>query len=136
MKVYKKNQIFKEEDVLEKEFVLLPEWGDGKGGLFVREMTGRERDIYDSSLFQEIADGTRKLNTSNMRAKLVAACACDENGKLVFDFSDVKLLGEKSSKAMTRLFLAAQKINGIGGEAMEKVVKNLLEGRSENSNTD
>lgn len=136
MKVLKKNQIFGKEDVLKKEFVAIPEWGDGSSGLFVREMTGRERDSYDNSLFDAAAAGEKLFSSDNFRAKLVAATACDENDRLVFDFSDVSILGQRSGKVIGRLYDVAKKLNGIGEKEMKEIVKNLMEGRSEDSNTD
>jgi len=90
--------------------VAVPEWG---GDVFVRSMTGAERDQYEQALMMSrTPDG--KVNIANVRGRLVAFCSVDENGKRLFEDADIDALGAKSAIALDRVFAAASALNGIG----------------------
>ena len=97
--------------------VEVPEWG---GVVRIGTISGKARDRFESSILN--AQG--KVNTQNIRAKLVAACVVDESGKTIFSESDVEKLGEKSCMALDRVFAEAQKLNGIGQSEVESLAKN------------
>lgn len=127
-----KNQIFDIEVKLEKEWVSIPEWGENKG-IYIKTMSGLERDDYQRSLFQKSSDGSLVPDSTNSTAKLVAACAINENGKLLFDFSDIKPLGNRSSLILERLAVVARERNGMGGEEVGKLLKNLFSTQEDDS---
>ena len=115
-----KDQILESSD-LKNVAVEVPEWG---GTVYVRTMTGADRDQFESSMVTVGADGVRKADTSNLRAKLIALTIVDENGTRLFEASDVDRLGLKSAAAIERVFAAAQGLNGLGAKAEEDAVKN------------
>lgn len=115
-----KDQILEASD-LKTEEVPVAEWG---GSVIVRTMTGADRDAFEDSLITKDAEGNRKPNMVNMRAKLVALTVVDEAGARMFDVSDVERLALKSASALERVFDAAQRINGLGAKAQEDAVKN------------
>src|SRR5262245_31934728 len=88
---------------LHTERVAVPEWG---GDVLVKTMTGTERDAWETQLLDE--DGKK-----NVRARMVAAVCVDETGALMFVPSDIEALGRKSTKALTRVFRAAARLNGL-----------------------
>src|SRR5690625_2150066 len=101
-------------DDLEKELVPVPEWG---GAIYVRGMSGTERDAFESSLVQErtIRKGrrqetTRETDLRNFRAKLCARTICDAEGKLLFNEADINALGNKSAAALTRVVEVARRL--------------------------
>jgi hypothetical protein len=95
--------------------VAVPEWG---GDVFVRSMTGAERDQYEQALMAaRTPDG--KVNIANVRARLMAFCAVDENGKRLFEDADIEALGAKSAAALDRVFAAASELNGIGAKDVQ-----------------
>jgi hypothetical protein len=96
---------------LKREEVAVPEWG---GAVLVRTMTGAERDAWEQSL----ANGG-KIDVSNVRARLVAACTIDESGALLFSAADAQALGAKSGAALERVAKVAQRLNAITEEALE-----------------
>jgi len=98
------------------ETVPVPEWN---GSVMIREMSGAEKDKFDVSL----RDSDDKLNFDNYRAKIVASCACDENGVLIFTPSQVTALGLKSSVVLTRLVKVAERLNGMNKEAVAAAKK-------------
>lgn len=112
------------------EPVEVPEWG---GSVFVRTMTGADRDGFESSMIVVQPDGTRKADMSNLRAKLVALTTVDEDGNRLFEVSDIDALSAKSSTALDRVFNASQKLNGLGFWAVDESAKNSPADLSENS---
>ena len=118
-----KEQILNSQD-LTKEKIEVPEWG---GVIFVRTMTGAERDSFE----QGIVNDDRTANLSNIRAKLCALTVVDEEGKRIFTDDDVKGIGEKSSLVLDRVFQVAQKLNGISSADVEDLAKNSEETQGE-----
>jgi len=113
--ILSKEQILQADD-LRREQVVVPDWD---GSVFVQTMTGIDRDAFELSLTK---DG--KASIENMRAKLCARTIVDENGNRLFTEDDVEALGKKSATALDRIFEVAQRLNGIGADAMEKLAKN------------
>ena len=119
-------------DDLKNEDVDVPEWG---GTVRVRAFSGRERDAFEASLVR--GDGKdRKVDLTNMRARLVALTVVDESGQKVFTQDDVDLLGAKSGSALDRVFSVAQKLNGLSGADVEELTKNSSGARSADSISD
>jgi hypothetical protein len=106
-----KEAILAAEDTRTEE-VEVPEWG---GSVLVRGMTGRERDEFESSMLIQAAGQTAR-DLRNTRAKLVAKCAVDSDGKRLFADSDVAALGEKSAAALVRVFEVAARLSGLDEE--------------------
>jgi len=105
---------------LQTEDVEVPEWG---GAVRVRSFTGRERDAFESSMVR--GDGRdRKVDLTNMRARLVGLTVIDESGQRLFTDEEVDLLGAKSGAALDRVFAIAQKLNGLSGADVEELSKN------------
>ena len=65
---------------LQTEDVDVPEWG---GAVRVRSFTGRERDAFEASMVR--GEGKdRKVDLTNMRARLVGLTVIDEGGQRLF----------------------------------------------------
>ena len=108
------------------ERVHVPEWG---GDLYVRGMTGRERDAFLAGAL----DGKGNVDLHNMTAKLVASTTVDEAGQRIFSEADVEMLAAKSAAALSRIFTIASRLSGISREDVEGLGKNSGGGRSEGS---
>ena len=143
MKCLTKENVFKSEDV-KKEWVDIPEWA---GGLYIKVMSGEERDAFEMAMFKtnDMNDFTR--NFDNMRARLIAFTAVGEDGKQIFNpvlkydiqgklYGDVAELGKKSSIILDRIYVVAQKLNKLRKEDIEDLTKNSLKGQSEDSISD
>lgn len=105
---------------IQTEDVDVPEWG---GTVRVKGLTGTERDAFE----QSCVSGTGKKATfkmNNIRARLVAKTAIDENGALIFQEADVEVLGQKSGAALDRVFTVAQRLSGLTKEDIEELEKN------------
>ena len=97
--------------------------------VFVREMTGKERNTFEKSIVKQEKDrqGTIQFvqKLDNFRSKMAVCTVCDEKGKLLFTANDVDKLSESISAAMLDVITsAAQKLNGISVEAKEEIIKN------------
>lgn len=103
------------------EDVAVPEWG---GVVRVRALTGAERDRFEASIVEQRGKGAPRLNTTNIRAKLVALTVVDENGNRIFTDDDVEALGRKSAAALNRVFEVAQRLSGLTQADMEELEKN------------
>lgn len=114
-----RDDILKVQDIRIEE-VDVPEWG---GTVFVKGMTGTERDLFETSIVETKGKNTR-VNMRNIRAKLVVHSACDAEGGLLFTIKDVDALGKKSAAALQRVFDKASQLSGIS----EKDVEELAEG--------
>ena len=118
-----RDDILKAQDIQIEE-LQVPEWG---GSVFVKGMTGAERDSFEASIVETRGKNT-KVNMQNIRAKLVAYSACDKEGTLLFEPKDIKDLGKKSAAALQRVFDKASELSGIS----EKDIGELAEGLDEN----
>jgi hypothetical protein len=119
MALLTRDAILQAED-LPKELVLIPEWN---GEVYVRALTGAERDAFEQSIVEQKGKST-KMNLSNLRAKLVALTVVDEAGKRIFSDRDAELLGQKSAIAINRVFEVAQRLSGLSQEDVEELTKN------------
>lgn len=115
-----KEDIFSAQD-LETVVVEVPEWG---GKVCLSVMSGVARDNYESSLFIINKDGSTTPNLENSRAKLLAACIVDENGKQLFASQDIAKLGLKNGLVLDRLHSLATELNASSSEQVEELAKN------------
>jgi len=115
-----RDQILSLNDIQIEE-VDVPEWKDT---VFVKSMTGMERDSFESSII-EIRGTSHKVNLVNARAKLVSLTACDKEGVLLFTEQDVKALGKKNAGALQRIFGVAQRLSGLSPEDVEELTEGL-----------
>ena len=114
---------------LETLDVEVPEWG---GTVRLKSLTGAERDRFEAGVVQGQGRNTT-VNMQNLRAKLVAQSAIGEDGKPLFTEEDVKWLGEKSAKALNRLFNAAQSLSGLSESDVKELAGNFKDARSGDS---
>lgn len=100
------------------EYVEVTEWG---GRVRVQTCSGEMRDAFES-LFVDPANAAKAMH--NMRARLVAACVSDDDGKLVFALAHVQALGQKSGIALNKVFEAARRVSGMADDAVEDAEEN------------
>lgn len=105
---------------LPTETVPVPEWG---GDVIVRALTGAERDEYEVAMGDALRAKTG--GSINMRARLVAMTLVDESGQRLFNHeTHVVRLGDKSGRALDRVFEVAQRLSGIGPAARDAAAGN------------
>ncbi len=111
-----RDQILSAEDAKFAD-VEVPEWG---GTVRVRTITGAERDRFD-----QFQDRSRNGKTDvGPRAFICSLAICDENGKAIFKPEDIAALGDKSMKALDRVFSVAIDLGGLGAKTVEELEKN------------
>ena len=98
--------------------------------VFVRQMTGRERDTFEQSLIEEYKDEKGvvafKTTTKDFRAKLAVVTLCDEDGNSLLKPTDFTVLSQNMSAARLELIVdVAQQLNKVTEVAKEVIVKNL-----------
>lgn len=118
----------KREDLLKKDKLETAKVNLGDDVIYVREMTGRERDNFEKSLMKQVQKGGKtevETTLEDFRAKLVVNTACDEKGNAIFQPGDYTILSKnKSAKWLMKVADAASKLNGISEEDKEEMVKN------------
>ncbi|MBN50028.1 MAG: hypothetical protein CMN85_10840 [Spongiibacteraceae bacterium] len=110
-KVLSRSEILEAQD-MSNRLIEVPEWG---GSVYVGMMRGHERDAFELAM----AGGAK-----NIRAKLVADVCQDSEGKRLFTDADVELLGEKSAKALQRVYNVAVRMNGFTDRDIDTLEKN------------
>lgn len=115
--------------------VEVPEWG---GRVWVRGLTGSERDLFENSIL-EGRGRNQSVNLKNFRAKLVvAATVKGEHSKerLFADPSHVQRLGTKSARALQRVFDVAQELAGLNEKDVEQMTADLGKDQNGSSGSD
>lgn len=114
------------------EPVDVPEWG---GRVYVRTMTGQERDAFEDTVIKIRDPKTGIPKTiKGLKTLLVALTACDSKGKRLFaGDGDEKKLAQKSGAAIERIFEVAQKMSHITDEAIQELASDLADGPNESS---
>lgn len=106
---------------LTTETVSCPEWG---GDVIIRSMSGTQRDAYEQSLMTRDEAGQYKVDTENMKVKLVVFAAVDDAGNALFTAADIPALSAKSAAVIERLAIVATRLSGLGKQATEEAAKN------------
>lgn len=109
------------------------------GFVFVRQMTGREKDLFEQSLVKKVYDKNGKMegleqDLSNFRAKVAVFSLCDEEGNLILKPEDYPALSSSIlATKLEKIAEAATKLNQVSEVAKVDAVKNLEEGPAEGS---
>lgn len=112
-----------------------------EGSVFVRQMSGRERDSFEQSIIRTSTGPDGELvmerNLEDFRAKLAVRTICDEEGNLLLREQDAATLSMNMPASQLELIVnAAQELNGITKKDRENLVKNSEPGQSGNSTSD
>ena len=104
------------------EVVAIPEWG---GSVTVRALSGTELDEFNTSIVRTKGNNV-EVNRRNYRAKLVARCLVNGDGKtpLFKDESQIIALGMQPVKILDRLLEVINRLNGTSDEEQEELIKN------------
>lgn len=110
-------------DDLVFETVPVPEWG---GDVIIRGLTAKERDQYDKEIIKVDNRGNTSLGRlENLRALLVVRCLVDEDHERLYRDIDAKMLGEKSSAVIGRLYDVASRLSGMRENEVEEAAADL-----------
>jgi hypothetical protein len=101
------------------ERVEVPEWADV---IHLREISASERDNYEGNSIE--AKGMAKW--SNMRAKLLCLCICDEAGNRLFGDADITLVGQLPAGLADRLWHRCLSLCGLSKDDVDALEKNSV----------
>lgn len=129
MAVLTRDQILAASGKRTYKYVEVPEWD---GSVRIRSLTGKERDKFERDAAGDAGRGGKKKSTvENLRAKLVALCAVDEDGRVLFASSyEVDQLGELPVAGLQRVFNACMALNGISDDDVEDLTEDFVPGAS------
>lgn len=115
------------------EVVHVPEWG---GDVRLQSLSAKERDSFEASTVKT-KNGKQEPDTENFRARFVALCVVDEDGKQIFKSrQEIAILGSKSASALQRLFNKASEMNGMSEQDVEDLAGDFDEGGQEELTSD
>ena len=110
--------------------------------IYVRQMTGHERDQFEQSLLKKNKDTKGMVigyeqATEDFRAKLAVQTVCDAEGSLILKSNDYLVFSQSiSAKKLEKIINVAQKLNAISEEDKEDILKNSVADQVGNSNLD
>lgn len=100
--------------------------------VYVRGMSGTERDVWEQTVFQE-----RKKAGSDVyphyRASLIVKTACDKEGNRLFSDEDIKKVSLLPASVTEPIHDKASRLSGITQADAEELAKNLPSDQSEDS---
>lgn len=86
----------------------------------VKGMSGEQRDAWETSLVRG-RGSNRKVDTLNIRAKLVAKCLYWEDGTRVYEDAEAGELGQWRVDVLQRLFEVAQRLSGVSDKDADEL---------------
>ena len=107
--------------------------------VYVRELTGSERDKFEASLLVEDRKSPSgyKASLDNSRSKLAVLCICDAEGIRLLEDKDAKALGKNmGSRKLDKIVVAARKLNKLDAEDREVTEKKSEATPESDSNID
>lgn len=109
--------------------------------VYVRQMTGRERDRFERSLLKTKKNAKGEIvgsedNLEDFRAKLVAHTVCNEKGDLLLQIEDIPILSQHMGfTKLDKIVEKAQELNRISEKDKEELTKNLEAGQPGDSSS-
>lgn len=118
------------------EEVHVPELADADGDdlVYVRGMTGAERDMWEMSLTVE-RGGQVVPDSANATAKALVRCIVDAEGNRLFEDGDANELGAQPAVALMRMWRVARRLSGLGPDAEKAAEANFGEAPGSDSST-
>ena len=98
--------------------------------VYVRQMTGREKDAFESSILKTSIDPVSKKqkvtrDLSSFRAKLAVCTVCDETGVCILKPEDAETLSvNMTGVTLDKIVEVASRLNKISEEDVEDLTKN------------
>lgn len=109
------------ETELTTEWVPVPKWG---GKVLVRELTGTERDAFESSIVVQKGK-VRTTNTENIRAKLCQLAIVDptdpKKRARMFTAKQIDQLGKKDAASLDLIYDVAARLSGLSKADVEEL---------------
>lgn len=118
MALISKSQILGASDIT-TETVAVPEWG---GDVLVRGLSARQRGAWQQSMRVTRA-GKPDMDVTFMNVSLCMLCIVDEDGKRMFEESELLALADKSASAIEAVARVALRLSGLDEEDRQALLK-------------
>lgn len=103
---------------IERELLNVPELG---GEIYVRGMSGKERDAFEEGLRIRTGRKAGQSDLRNFRAQLAVKVVVDEDGKRVLNDGDADLFGKLPAGVLDRIIAKCTDLSGKAAEEVEEL---------------
>lgn len=100
--------------------------------IWVRSMSGLDREKFEHDC-AELGESPERYS---VRALLTIYCACDGNGTLLFERSDLEAVSQKPASILNAIYEAASRLNQLGAANISALAKNSETVTDDDSPTD
>jgi hypothetical protein len=135
-------QLLNREALLKKQkFEIVKVELDNDDFVYVRQMSGHEREIFEQSIIRPTKNSEGKVVgyenvPDDFRAKLLVCTLCDEEGNPLLKPEDAPLLSRNmTAKTLEKIADKAQSLNKISEKDKEELEKNSDPGQADNSSS-
>ena len=91
--------------------------------VLIREMTAKEANTYENSMYSVSSTGAVKVTTERVKSMLVQKCVRDMNGAKVFEKTDLDLIEEFPANVINTLYVKCLEVCGMATK-LDNAVKN------------
>jgi hypothetical protein len=98
----------------------VPAWGET---VYIKLLTLGEKTSFEKSFVKQRGKETWQ-DMENFTSKLLCACLCDENGKLLFEMTDASLVAELLAEEAEPIFDECMRVNKYAQKNVEETAKN------------
>lgn len=103
---------------IERELLTVPELG---GEIYVRGMSGKERDKFEEGLRIRTGRKAGQSDLRNFRATLAVKVIVNENGERVLNDGDADLFGKLPAGVLDRIIAKCTDLSGKAAEEVEEL---------------
>lgn len=93
----------------------------GLGDVWVRGMSGRERDKFEEGLRIKSGKRAGQSDLKNFRARRAVQLIVNEDGSRALNDGDADLLGNLSDTVLDQILYEVNELSGVGEEAAEEL---------------
>lgn len=136
MALLNREALLKRQELATKQVFL-----EGEDYVYVRAMTGYERDLFEQSILKEKVDEKGEFVgydrvSENFRSKLAVLTICDEKGDLILNPDDYQQFSKSISIInLEKIIAEASELNKITPKDKEELLKKSKADQDGNSNS-
>jgi hypothetical protein len=103
---------------IDREPLVVPEFG---GEIYVRGMSGKERDKFEEGLRIRRGKRTGQSDLRNFRAQLAVRVIVDEQGERLLNDGDADLFGKVPAGVLDRIIAKSTELSGLAEEEIDEL---------------
>lgn len=132
MAILTPQQILEQKTLIVEELEV-PEWG---GSVYVKMLSAKERDEFESGLMTVNKQGQPVDNRKGARARLVQLAVVHQDGRPYFTRHDIRTLNELPAAGLQRVFNKVNEMAAISEEDIDELVEDFDGAPDESSDSD